>query len=730
MSKELPQGYARGPYRFYYTSKPSKLLLNLTNFENFLTFVILTLAIVIRLYKLYIPDRIVFDEIHIVKYIKHYYTGETFVDVHPPLGRLIYYYLTRLFVPIDSSVLQEFDADKIGQLYPEDFPYLWLRLFSGLCGIGHVLVTFFTSRLTCTPIISAIVSSLVCLENSSITDSRLILLDGPLLFAQSLVILNYKSFTQCQQFTKSWWFHLFATGVSLGLNISIKISGAFNYLWVGILTTVQLWEILGDLEISVTQWIKHIVSRVVALIIVPLTIYCSVFYIHFELLPKEGPGSGFLSPHFRSTLVDYESSPVEVLYGSTVTIKHNELEKYLHSHDKSYPRGSNLQQVTLYEFPDENNEWIIETKHKYYEHKLMDSKTPIKDGDIIRLYHKSTGHYLHANDIRPPISEHEYSYEINCNETRGLLGNVDYEFKVRTISKKSHSENDLPLIKLRTTETVFQLLSRGSSCSLMSHEQKLPEWGAFQNEVLCVQEPTIPNTLWYIESNSHPLLDGQENVEKKFPKFTFWNKLFEIHQVMFRLNKSFTNNHPYASNPMLWLFLTKGISFFNNYSSKLIDEDSSVIYYLGNIAIYYSVNLVVLISWVKYLFFAFINLNPYKQPSESSPAKSTFYENAWQFLLGWSLNYLPYFLVSRNLYLHHYLPALSFGILLLGQYLNYRVAKNSFIGYSLVILVLVGSVYCYYELIPIIYGLPWTAAKCTAHKWISNWDIDCLSYTG
>ena len=208
---------------------------------------------------------------------------------------------------------------------------------------------------------------------------------------------------------------------------------------------------------------------------------------------------------------DYQQQPLQVLYGSTITIKHNALEKYLHSHDLTYPRGSNLQQVTLYDFPDVNNEWVIETKQKYNEEKLMTDQREVKDGDVVRLYHKATGHYLHVNDIRPPISEHEYSYEVNGNETRGLLGNEDYEFKIRMLVKKPHAENDLPLIKLRTTETIFQLIHQATRCNLMSHEQKLPDWGEYQNEVLCVKEPTIPNTLWYVELSSHPLLKDTKN---------------------------------------------------------------------------------------------------------------------------------------------------------------------------------------------------------------------------
>ena len=135
------------------------------------------------------------------------------------------------------------------------------------------------------------------------------------------------------------------------------------------------------------------------------------------------------------------------------------------------------------------------------------------------MYHKATGHYLHVNDIRPPISEHEYSYEVNGNETRGLLGNEDYEFKIRMLVKKPHAENDLPLIKLRTTETIFQLIHQATRCNLMSHEQKLPDWGEYQNEVLCVKEPTIP--IHYGMSNCHHIHYSKIPKLKTFLNFHF-----------------------------------------------------------------------------------------------------------------------------------------------------------------------------------------------------------------
>jgi dolichyl-phosphate-mannose-protein mannosyltransferase len=47
-------------------------------------------------------------------------------------------------------------------------------------------------------------------------------------------------------FEPSWWFWLTMTGLGLGTTLSIKWVGLFTIAWVGCLTLVQLWVLLGD----------------------------------------------------------------------------------------------------------------------------------------------------------------------------------------------------------------------------------------------------------------------------------------------------------------------------------------------------------------------------------------------------------------------------------------------------------------------------------------------------
>lgn len=85
-----------------------------------------------------------------------------------------------------------------------------------------------------------------------LTQSRLILLDSPLIAFTAFTALSWTCFTNQHEqgpskaFEPSWWFWLAATGLGLGATVSVKWVGLFTIAWVGSLTIVQLWVLLGD----------------------------------------------------------------------------------------------------------------------------------------------------------------------------------------------------------------------------------------------------------------------------------------------------------------------------------------------------------------------------------------------------------------------------------------------------------------------------------------------------
>ena len=90
------------------------------------------------------------------------------------------------------------------------------------------------------------------LENGLLTQSRLILLDSPLIIFTAFTSLAWTCFTNQHEqgpskvFDPTWWFWLVATGFGLGATVSVKWVGLFTIAWVGSLTIVQLWVLLGD----------------------------------------------------------------------------------------------------------------------------------------------------------------------------------------------------------------------------------------------------------------------------------------------------------------------------------------------------------------------------------------------------------------------------------------------------------------------------------------------------
>lgn len=109
------------------------------------------------------------------------------------------------------------------------------------------------------------------------TQSRLILLDSPLVAFTALTALCFACFTNQHEqgpskaFDASWWFWLTMTGLALGATVSIKWVGLFTIAWVGSITIVQLWVLLGDTR-TVTP-----VRTIILSLTLPLTIFPSVF---------------------------------------------------------------------------------------------------------------------------------------------------------------------------------------------------------------------------------------------------------------------------------------------------------------------------------------------------------------------------------------------------------------------------------------------------------------------
>ena len=702
----------------------------LDRLDHLALFVLTAAAALLRTYKLTEPPKVVFDEVNVGGYVKEYYDGRFFVDVHPPLVKLIYYYIA-----LALGWNGEFNFTEIGSVYDISTPYVAMRLFSAFSGALTVPATFLALKASfCRTATAAFGASLVLFENSSATQSRFILLDSPLVFFTALTVYAFQQFQTAVPFTRKWLSLLLCTGVFLGLAISTKLTGYFTLAWVCAWSVFHMWTIVGDLSVSLKAVFLHAAARTFGFFVAPLMIYLQIFVLHFNLLPYNGTGSGAVTPAFKSGFADsayLNGLAADVSYGSVVTIRHRRLHTYLHSHNFTYQLGSNEQQVTMYGFSgDGQNEWVIEPIGTNFDGKF-DKFRPIHDRDAVKLYHKATGKYLSATDVRPPNSEHEYSNEVSCKGNQTDLAHQDYEWTVQIVDTMPGA-NASARTQVKATQSVFKLEHKETRCMLMGQNVFLPEWAFHQNQVLCMIDPTETNILWYIEMNHHPQID--DDLEKyprvQLPKLLLWQKLVEYHQAMWRTNNSFVKKHPYDSLPYTWLVPVRGIAFFSNGhgSEKMTDEPVSHIYMLGNFAVYATGFVVVVIFGLKFFFYLLKHLNPFETSVEKVQV-TIFYTKTLQYISGWFLNFYPFVYQERKLFAHHYLTSVFFLVLATAQFSEYQMFQLSRKGWFFMFIVSASTLYFFWALFPLITGSSWTVKQCQNAKRLPTWDFDCMAYS-
>ncbi|KAG7929364.1 hypothetical protein KL925_000106 [Ogataea polymorpha] len=671
---------------------------------------------VIRLRSLDFPDSVVFDEVHFGGFARKYILGRFFMDVHPPLAKLLFAAVGAL-----GGFNGKFEFAEIGDKFPDDVPYVLMRQMSALLSVGTVVLMYLTLRTTgCKPLVSFLTSSLLVLESANATISRFILLDSPLLFFIAATTYASSKLNIETPFTLNWWKSLVLTGVGLGLASSSKWVGFFTVAWVGVCCAIKLWFAVGDLRLSAKNIASQTVTKLTVLLGLPAIIYLASFAIHLSLLPYEGDGAAFLSSAFRTSFKDTtvpKTTLADVGIGSVVTLRHvNTNGGYLHSHNHLYEGGSGQQQITLYPHLDDNNKWLVELYNATEEPTAFE---PLTDGTKIRLKHLLTHRRLHSHDIRPSVSEIDWQNEASCYGYEGFEGDPNDDFIVEIVKDKSVPGKAQETVK--AIDTIFRLRHAMTGCYLFSHETKLPKWGFEQQEVTCAGQGIKPLSYWYIEQNENRFLDPATAEKVSYKELSFLQKMAELHSRMWKINRGLKAPHAFESRPESWPFLQRGISYWK--------QGDRQVYLLGNPIVWWLSSFL----FVPFGLFVVYHVLRWQlgYPLPESSVVFNYSLNTLQFLLGWFIHYYPSFLMDRQLFLHHYLPALYFGILTLGQSFEVIYSavlkKRKSVAIVLFLAVFAAAAHMFVKRSPIVYGSSWTKSACEAARML-NWDFDCRIY--
>lgn len=406
----------------------------------------------------------------------------------------------------------------------------------------------------------------------------------------------------------------------------------------------------------------------------------------------------------------------------------------------------------------------------------------LRHGDKVRLLHAGTGRYLHShNEVAPVSTKKDNHNEVSCygHEER-KFSDLNDNWIVQIVGSDGEvidqppNREDSPVINALTDRLRF--LHPQASCVLHSNNKALPEWGFRQGEVTCSREVLKGHTHWKIESNEHPLHgEDANNFKVEHRRAGFWEMFAELHGRMWVVNAGLNSPHYFQSWPKDWPFMRRGLGFWNggqiprqeseikkssdekdpkkhlenvkdsdlneeeerkvheeSYKKQAEELKGTQIYLLGNVVTWHSVTLAILTMLTLSISSYVIQQRIKHAPGFGSlRSHLNFITSLMQFdgaimytLSSWLLHYLPFYLMGRQLFLHHYLPALYCGIMFMCLVLDRIVPKRFKAAvFGGLILSAIGAFVAY---APLAYGT--TFQLCKVLKLKSQWDWDCDSY--
>ncbi|XP_013909465.1 PREDICTED: LOW QUALITY PROTEIN: protein O-mannosyl-transferase 1-like [Thamnophis sirtalis] len=580
--------------------------------------VLTVVGLVSRLWALSYPRAVVFDEVYYGQFLSLYMKRIFFIDDSgPPFGHMLFA-LGGYLGGFDGNFLW----NRIGAEYSSNVPIWALRLLPAIAGGLCVPLAYqILVELHFTHFVALGAAVLILLENSLITQSRLMLLESILIFFILLAVLSYLKFHNSHKqspFSARWWIWLLLTGVSCSCAVGVKYMGLFTYLLILSLAGIHSWQLVGDRSLS------------------------------------------------------------------------------------------NL-----------GNETSAKKTNHYREHQGLHSPT------MSSKYSFPLLSLLCRHDVAAPLSPH--SQEVSCYIDYNISMPAQNLWRVEIVNRDSDNEI------WKTILSEVRLVHVNTSAVLKLSGASLPEWGYRQLEVIGekISKGYHQSMLWNVEEHRYGKSHEQKEreVELHLPtqinisqNLTFVAKFTELQWKILTLKNEDIEHCKYSSSPLDWITLETNIAYWFHSSS------GAQIHLLGNLVNWTSANVATIVYVILFLGY----LLRRRRNIRDIP------EETWQQWLlaggicvgGWAMNYLPFFLMEKNLFLYHYLPAVTFQIPLIPVVLQHtsdflcrsRLYKSM---HSALVAAWISSVYLtYHTFRPLTYGEPaLSKSELQALRWKDSWDI-------
>lgn len=680
------------------------------------------LAFFIRMYKIGINKNVVWDEAHFGSFGSQYLKHEFYHDVHPPLGKMLVG-LSGYIAGYNGSFSFESGVE-----YPDYVDFVKMRIFNACFSALCVPVAYFTGKAIGFSVPATwLFTVMVLFENSYTTLGKLILLDSMLLFFTVTSFYCFVMFhnQRSAPFSYNWWKWMVLTGFNLGCAISVKMVGLFIITVVGIYTVVELWNWLGDKTMSWKTYFGHWIARIFGLIAIPTAVFMASFYVHFMLLTHDGEGSGVMPSIFQASLINSTigEGPRDVAIGSFITLKNSGIGgALLHSHPSLYPDGSHQQQVTGYSHHDINNNWFFDRVRDIppYDADVETEPEFIQDGIVYRLVHTNTGRNLHSHNIPAPMTNTEWEVAGYGNTTVG--DEKDY-WSVEILEQYGDEDED----RLHPLTTTFRLKNIIMDCYLTQSNFILPDWGFLQREMICTKNPSKndKSTHWTIESHINDKLPPRPE-DFKFPSLGFLKSFIHLNQAMMASNNALVPDEdkydPVASSAWQWPILYLGLRICSW-------ADQSPKYFLMGTPVSTWASTAAVLGFMVYVVILLLRWQRQYVDLSNKKDLNLFLMGGFYPLLAWGTHYTPFVIMSRVTYVHHYLPALYFALLILTYALDATLNKlvmnknKNTIRWIVYIVSMTSVISCFMYFSPISFGMIGQATNYKYLQWFKTWAI-------
>ena len=182
-----------------------------------------------------------------------------------------------------------------------------------------------------------------------------------------------------------------------------------------------------------------------------------------------------------------------------------------------------------------------------------------------------------------------------------------------------------------------------------------------------------------------------------FQQMNIFDRFIELNSELYQSNSRLTASHPYSSQWYSWPLMIRPIYYWNGSTGS--PQAGERIYLLGN----------PLIWWLSTIAVIYFLLNFFKNRKKSGYSL---------LVIGYLLNWFPFILIGRVMFLYHYFTSLIFAVLILAYLLDKTEFKHKKIAFNAI---LIGSIILFLFFSPLTYGFQIPDWYYKTMVWFPSW---------